>query len=375
LPEAQDIDIPKPQLATSALAGLARKVLNHDVQKQLNSLFDIARGVSPERTVGRDLLDYSVSPGGETAVEMNIDLAKFQDYERDIETATLLGAWDALDREAELFDVSDDSARRARFISTYFRAYFRNGRFFKATLDAGELRRKLIENAKESLPGLTSDADYEKLADLVFSQMNLNADTSFVFGAIQDTGFVTRGGQAVRFPAVELSATLGESKVSASSVDYVAVGSDLIRVFLHAIFDAKMRLPAVSNATGAGIPGGLVVNDGTLVRESEFERIETLASQVEGVAAAGTGRLLRGVSIFSLNNEALASALETAVGVAIRKQAEKAAWCWYSCGFDAAHSDTGDYAAIGYGSPIRLRISVSGLTVPEFSVEGEAHSR
>lgn len=342
-------------IATSAVADLGRDVLNHPVQKQLNALFDIARGVPP-RAFGKEVLRHSAD---EEAVTITFSAEEFEDYERVIEAATLAGSWDALEKEASLFRLSAETARRSAYLKSYFEAYFRQGKFFKATLKTSELRDKLVAKSKEMLPGL-SEKEYETLASRLFSSFGADSESQYVFGAIQDDGFVTRGGQAVRFPAVELSVTLGDPRPTITEVDYVAVGADLIRVLLHAVFDAQMRLPAVSNATGAALGGGLEVNDGTVVDEMEFERIEMLAGQIEGVVAAGTGRLLRGASFFSLNNEALASAIETAVGVALRKQAEKAVWCWYACKFNESHRDAGDFAAIGFGDRLSLTIEIKG---------------
>jgi hypothetical protein len=45
-----------------------------------------------------------------------------------------------------------------------------------------------------------------------------------------------------------------------TELDFVVVGSDLIGVLLHAIFDAHDGLPAVSNATGVALGHALSVN-------------------------------------------------------------------------------------------------------------------
>jgi hypothetical protein len=108
----------------------------------------------------------------------------------------------------------------------------------------------------------------------------------------------------------------------------------------------------------------------TNVDAEEFGNIETRSAQVEGVISAGTGRLIRGISFLSLNNEALATAIETAVGLAVRKPIENVMWCWYACKFNEL-GDTEDYMANAYGDLVTLEISVSG--VPSVSsIEGTA---
>jgi hypothetical protein len=71
--------------------------------------------------------------------------------------------------------------------------------------------------------------------------------------------------------------------------------------------------------------------------------------------------MIRGASLFSLNNEALATAIETAVGVAIRKQAEKALWCWYNCKINELHPGVDDDSEMSSGGKkILLEITVDG---------------
>ena len=95
-------------------------------------------------------------------------------------------------------------------------------------------------------------------------------------------------------------------------------------------------MPAVSNATGAQIPlpKGLTVFDPSkdaLVNEMEFGFVNEFSSGVEGAVSTAVGQLVRGAGPLSLNNEALASLIETAVGVTVRKAMEKVTWCLFAC--------------------------------------------
>jgi hypothetical protein len=67
----------------------------------------------------------------------------------------------------------------------------------------------------------------------------------------------------------------------------------------------------------------------TKLKMEEFENVNEYANKVEGVVSAVTGRVIRGLNWFSLNNESLAVLIETAVGVMAKKASEKVIWCGY----------------------------------------------
>ena len=73
------------------------------------------------------------------------------------------------------------------------------------------------------------------------------------------------------------------------------------------------------------------MEDNETVKATQFSKVNDYASQAESVAATATGQIIRGVSWLSLNNEALAKLIETAVGVIARKATEKVAWCVSAC--------------------------------------------
>jgi hypothetical protein len=74
------------------------------------------------------------------------------------------------------------------------------------------------------------------------------------------------------------------------------------------------------------------------VCEEQFTKVNDWANRAEGVVGSATGQAIRGISWLSLNNEALAKMIETAVGVAARKGTEKLAWCVYACSAKACAS-------------------------------------
>ena len=62
-----------------------------------------------------------------------------------------------------------------------------------------------------------------------------------------------------------------------------------------------------------------------------FASVNDEAAAAESMVGGVSGKLIRGISWLSLNNEAIAKAIETALGVAARKATEKLSWCLYAC--------------------------------------------
>jgi hypothetical protein len=148
-------------------------------------------------------------------------------------------------------------------------------------------------------------------------------------------GFVTRGGKAYAFPDVDVTVTpLSGTPIAVSKIDLSAVGSDVIRVFLEAVGDQIARLPADPEATVCK-EKGLECFDPTSkdaqLTADQFTAVNTHANKVDTAVGGAIGKAIRGVSWISLNNEAIAKAVETAVAVTARKAAEKFIWCYYAC--------------------------------------------
>jgi hypothetical protein len=178
----------------------------------------------------------------------------------------------------------------ARFLSTYFDAYFRSGHFLAVT-DSGN-------------PILKLGTD----------------------------GFVSRAGMSVQFAGIDYALTTNLSTVSLHH-NYPAVaqfGPQLVRVFVEALFDANGLSPmAVSNSTACAQHLfdeteclGSAANNSPEAK-NVIEQIDLMASASEALTTAATGAILRGVNVVALNNEAVAQVLETLVGVNARKITEK----------------------------------------------------
>jgi hypothetical protein len=321
-------------LAGAVAAEKARRVLNSSVQEKLNGIFNAARSSSASVVE-----DKRLSPQDSRSIV--IDVREFDGYMTMVEEATSADGWAALDRESIISDAEEDDQIRRKYIAAYFKAYFRNGKFYSVRLNGDELKARVVERLKESVPGIgkVGGTDpYEELAEKLFSELRFDKNDRRVLGKIATQSFVTRGGQEIKFPAVEAELFLASGRVQATRIDYVAVGADLIRVLLHAIYDSHDRIPGISAATGNFVTPALAEYDpvASLVDVDEFGAIEIRAAQVEASTSGAVGRVIRGMGLVALNNEALATAIETAVGVAVRKHTEKVLWCWAACDLNGA---------------------------------------
>ena len=99
--------------------------------------------------------------------------------------------------------------------------------------------------------------------------------------------------------------------------------------------DSIAQLPGTRESTGCRSPNHLLdcydpANYN--VTAEQFTSVNKDAAAAESMVGGITGKLVRGISWASLNNEAIARTIETAAGVAARKAMEKLSWCVYACG-------------------------------------------
>lgn len=351
------------RLQVGALAAeRARRVLEHPAQMALNDLFNSAR---ESRTT--DPFSDAPAPSSKPIV---IDIGQFNDYMEKIEEATELDGWEALERQLAYADATEEDQVRRKYINAYFKAYFRNGKFYSVTMDGKELQKKVAARLADALPGVPGDAPYDDLAKRLFSELKFDDSKQRVLGKIATEGFVTRGGQDIKMPAIEAELDLASGKSKVTKVDTTAVASDLVRVLLHAVYDAHDRIPGVTNATGYSkdLKTQLGTNDPkkTKVDAADFGEIEARAARVELLVSTGVGRLVRGLGIVALNNEAIAAAIETAVGVAARKHTEKVLWCWTACELNS--SKTTSDAAMTLPDETSIEIRIAGEPSRTFGV-------
>jgi hypothetical protein len=306
---------------------LAKGVLEHPVQGQIVQLFNSLQDKSPVQ-------------------DLTIDLKEVSDFSDKLDEATDAGAWEALAEltsqkyqrvqraiatDITVIDRAREDSRKAAFIKAYMRAYFRNGKFIRVDANADGVIDRLKEDLADELPGL-DDSTAQKIVDALKTKYGEHS-----FGTISSVAFVARDGTSMQFPAITAQLTFTtKPHAKATDLDGAAIGADLARVYFEAVFDSYNQLPGVSNATGVGItPTEYALkkqaDKPTAVDDAAFSAVQQRANLADAIASAAFGRIIRGASWISLNNEALAKLLENIVGVTVKKVAEKAAWCLYSC--------------------------------------------
>jgi hypothetical protein len=316
--------------AASEAAERASAILTHNVQASINDMYNGLSGTAPIKPIRfnvRDVTDYTSKVAQSTNLDdwthfANLTVLNFARFaDSDVELS------------AEALE-SFDYMVMAIYIEAYLKAYFRNGEFISGSvkLDTLETVIPALKNLKE--PYAT------QLKNI------LNSLQGKVFGKVSTVGFVTRGGDTFQFPELNITFELAKVRLSGSKLDYLTIGSDLIRVLLEAVFDSYDRLPAVTNATGVAIAstnrgkaGPISLPDFQKIKpkppylqvsEKQFTSIETFANGIDASSGTATGQLLRGIGWGALNNEAVAKLIETAIGASARKVGEKLAWCWYA---------------------------------------------
>jgi len=232
-------------------------------------------------------------------------------------------------------------------VDTYLTAYFENGKFVSIDIDMSNAETRETSAIKELKKkfGVSEDVAKDLSVKILTAIIGtkVGADNKYhLLTKKEDGGFVTRGGTKYAFPGISINIDpLSDSVLKVAKIDFTQVGSDIVRVFLEALGDKLGQLPADQTSTackaikndqfGEYPKFKCYVEAEQQVKADQFTKVNELANQAESLAATATGEALRGVNWLSLNNEAIAKIIETAVGVIMRKATEKVAWCVYAC--------------------------------------------
>ncbi len=331
---------------TAKAAVFAGDVLTDPTSGKLKDLYEIATGVQDP------------PPDNEP---LTISRHEIGQYAKSIHQATNFNGWTSLrfhfqgqleDKRKQSVKSSDDlreiavmqsSVAQLTIVEAYLAAYFSNGNFVSIDFDATTTKAKLIKDLKDKLK-ITDEALAEKLAvKLMNSIIGLKpekGDTYHLLTKATDGGFVTRGGTKYAFPGVSITIDpFSDTGLQAAKIDFTQVGADVVRVFLEAFGDTLGQLPADATSTACKAKKAgqfdkypdFQCYDGKIIEAAQFASVNEYADLSESLAATATGQIIRGASWISLNNEALAKLIETAVGVIARKAAEKVSWCVFAC--------------------------------------------
>lgn len=247
------------------------------------------------------------------------------------------------DLESENLRILTD---KIEYIKKYFSAYFRHGHFIQGSLNFTEINRKIAKFINSNFDYLNNEqkvdlltAIFKKITGLDYEKACNNKDKNCIIdfaGHLEPNQFVTRSGAEYGFPHITASIDpLADKKISITKIDWNKVGAEITKVYIEAIGDATIGLPADPRSTACKEQKALksacfTEKDGELTSE-EFSAVAENSDKVDALVSNAAGKVIRGGWLASLNNEALASIIETAIGTAAKKATEKIGYCTYSC--------------------------------------------
>lgn len=217
---------------------------------------------------------------------------------------------------------------RRFMVAEYFKAYFRNGKIVSVKLSTEKLKAALKAKLESTItdPALRDKVkdDIDSLNDDILKQLCGDNPNCLELGTIGDTTFTTRAGKSYGFAGINVDLDpAGEKKISIKGLELSPeVVSDLVRVFFEALGDYQFGVPGVAKSTACDHS----YLCGTTAEADKIAAVDEFADKVEAGTNSLIGIAIRGGWIISLNNEALASGVQTAISVYARKVAEKAAW-------------------------------------------------
>ena len=171
-------------------------------------------------------------------------------------------------------------------------------------------------------------------------KFSASAGKGGVKGVVKTTsaGFVDRNGNAFAFPGLSVEVSLGPDKtvhLQPGIPDSQRISSDLVRIFLEAVFDAAYRTPAERSATALQVdwktdpPYPMFDAERLPIAMASFEKVSRDSLRAEAAVISAVGREIRGGGMFGIGNETLAAAVETAAGVIAKKVVEHETFCYF----------------------------------------------
>jgi hypothetical protein len=201
---------------------------------RLNELFDQFTKQSLTASISTNQNMQQQATSTEAAADISrADMASF------IEIVTTLhtnDGWSAVRLASNRSTLGNARSAYAAYLDVYMKAYFRN-EFGSLGVQFSDLYTRYPELKK-----------FQDKLDPILKE----AQKDLSYGKVSSGAFVGRTGRQLQFPPLEI--TIDPTKhtaVTVSKIDYAEVGADLVRVVVEALFDARDRLPAVQNATGA----------------------------------------------------------------------------------------------------------------------------
>ena len=159
-------------------------------------------------------------------------------------------------------------------------------------------------------------------------------------GVVKTTsaGFVDRNGNAFAFPGLSVEVSVGPDRtvhLQPGIPDSKRISSDLVRIFLEALFDTAYRTPAERSATALQVdwktdpPYPMFDGERPPIAMGSFEKVSRDSLRAEAAVISAVGRQIRGGGMFGIGNETLAAGIETAAGVIAKKVVEHETFCYF----------------------------------------------
>jgi len=233
----------------------------------------------------------------------------------------------------------------AIFLTKYFEAYFRDGHFIQVSVNSSALLKKATQDVQNRLSGigLSGDqqttvtnalGDLEKQLQAGLCNSSDTTSTCLLTQPLGSTAFVTRAGTSVQFSGISISiGDNGKLSPTATHLSSTVIAPQLAEVFWEAVFDSfPPYVPASSTSTAC--VAELYPSSSSLCMDANYpkadkDKVDTVdadATKAQSAAAAAASYIIRGGWLLSLNNEAVAQAVETSVGEIARKTTEKLVW-------------------------------------------------
>jgi hypothetical protein len=228
----------------------------------------------------------------------------------------------------QLLDEQEKELNTSALLSLYLSAYFRGGKIFQVTLSVEEAAKKLQKEIQDAMPDRPLPAGVEERIQknlLKLCKGNDNNGECRLSRALGSENFVTRAGVSVQYAGVGVS--VGEDGKGLATVSHppsTEVAPQLVRVITEAMFDSvEPRVPGVADSTICkAYPNECIKEKDT----AAVKELDDYGNRTEALVSSSAGKLLRGVNVVALNNEAVAKSLEIFAGVTARKWLEKALW-------------------------------------------------
>ncbi|WP_233864058.1 hypothetical protein [Paraburkholderia adhaesiva] len=216
----------------------------------------------------------------------------------------------------------------ADFLATYFDAYFRSNQFIQVTVDERALENEVLNLFNTRLSSPLPDSAQTDLRNAIAAACNKIAGNCASPPALGTTSFIALFGQSVQFGGVTIavSDTAAGKPVRASAPAVGVFGPQMTQVLIEALFDANGPHPPALTTSTACVTGLYSMKSECVAptkTDSLWSKTNLVGNATEGLMTAGVGTVIRGGNVAALNNEAIASIVETLAGVSTRKAVQQ----------------------------------------------------